>query len=80
MNSSMFKRQKKKKKKPAGKKDKRYQNGNIEKGMKIAIDAFLNVSFLVQGISRCIHYPIDFFFFRSSHSVLLFIVFLFFCS
>lgn len=59
MNSSMFKRQKK----PAGKKDKRYQNGNIEKGMKVAIDAFLYASFLVQGISRCIHYPIDFFYF-----------------
>lgn len=29
--------------------------------MKIAIDAFLYASFLVQGISRCIHYPIDFF-------------------
>lgn len=68
MNSSMFKRQKK----TCWKKDKRYQNGNIEKGMKVAIDAFLYASFLVQGISRCIHYPIDFFYFCSA---LFFVVF-----
>lgn len=54
----MFKRQKK----TCWEKDKRYQNGNIEKGMKVAIDAFLYASFLVQGISRCIHYLIDIFF------------------
>lgn len=38
--------------------------------MKIAIDVFLYASFLVQGISRCIHYPIY---------LLIFFFFLMYC-
>ena len=66
----MFKRQKK----TAGEKDKRYQNGNIEKGMKIAVDAFLYASFLVRG--WCIHYPISFsLFFCNLFALFLFVFF-----